>query len=60
MKTIINGLIVFAVALLAPQIAQAQGTIYMSNLGQTSAGTDAVGSNSWMAVYFITGTNADG
>jgi len=61
MKGIINGVIVFAVALLAPQILQAQGTMtYLSNVDQASAGSFAVGSDSWLAVQFITGTNASG
>ena len=46
--------------LLAPQIIQAQGTIYLSNLGQPSASSMAVGSDSWLAALFRTGTNADG
>jgi hypothetical protein len=46
--------------LLAPQIIQAQGTIYLSNLGQPSASSMAVGSDSWLAAGFETGTNAGG
>src|SRR5208282_1548934 len=57
MKKII---IMFVVTLLAPQITQAQGTIYLSNLGQPSTGSLAVGSNSWLAAGFQTGRNADG
>ena len=57
---VISGVIVLVVALLAPQIVQAQGTIYLSNLGQPSAGSLAVGSDSWQAAIFTTGTNADG
>jgi hypothetical protein len=53
-------IIVFAMALFAPQITQAQGTIYMSNLGLPSAGSVAVGSDSWLGVAFRTGTNASG
>jgi hypothetical protein len=61
MKTIINCIIGFAVALLAPQIVQAQGTMtYLSNLDQASAGSLAVGSNSWVALGFSAGTNASG
>ena len=61
MKTIINCIIGFAVALLAAQIVQAQGTMtYLSNLGQSSAGSLAVGNNSWLAEVFVTGTNASG
>jgi len=57
---VISGVIVLVVALLTPQIVQAQGTIYLSNLGQPSAGSLAVGSDSWQAAIFTTGTNADG
>jgi hypothetical protein len=61
MKGIINGVIVFAVALLAPQILQAQGTMtYLSNVDQASAGSLAVGSDSWVAAMFRTGTNPSG
>ena len=61
MKTIINCIIGFAVALLAPQIVQAQGTMtYLSNLDQASAGSLAVGSNSWSAMLFNSGTNLNG
>jgi PEP-CTERM motif len=61
MKIIINGFIAFVAALLAPQMVQAQGTLtYVSNLGQSSVGSEAVGSDSWMAAGFLTGTNAGG
>ena len=61
MKGIINGVIVFAVALLAPQILQAQGTMtYLSNVDQASAGSLSVGSDSWLVAAFQTGTNATG
>ena len=60
-QTIISSLIGFALALLAPQIVQAQGTMaYLSSLDSTSAGSLAVGSNSWWGVYWGTGTNASG
>jgi hypothetical protein len=60
-KTILNGVITFAVALLSSQITQAQGTMtYLSNVDQTSVGSLAVGSNSWLAAAFQTGTNASG
>jgi hypothetical protein len=42
----IKNLIVLAVALLVPQIITAQGITYLCNLGQTSTGSDAVGSDS--------------
>jgi hypothetical protein len=60
-KYIISGIVILAFALLAPQIAEAQGTItYLSNLGQTASGSSSVGSDSWFAADFITGTNAGG
>jgi hypothetical protein len=58
MKSIISMLVL---GLLAQQIAVAQGTTtYLSNLGQASAGSLAVGSDSWFAAPFGTGTNAAG
>jgi hypothetical protein len=57
---IIGGVVVVAVALLAPTIVQAQGTTYLSNLGQLSIGSHAVASDSWLAADFFTGNNADG
>jgi len=57
---IIGGIIVLAVVLSVPQILQAQGTTYLSNLGQPSTGSLAVGSDSWYAALFFTGTNASG
>ena len=58
MKTIVFFL---AAALSAPQISQAQGTMtYLSNLQQSSAGSLAVGSDSWVAADFRTGTNTGG
>src|SRR5665213_2368961 len=59
-KHIINGVIIFAVGLLAPQIIQAQGTVYLSNLGQGIGSEIGVGSNSWLGASFQTGTNAGG
>ena len=57
-----KSLIVFlALTLSAPQITQAQGTVtYLSNLDQPSAGSRAVGSDSWLAMTFRTGTNSAG
>ena len=57
---IIGGVIVLVFGFLTPQIAQAQGTIYLSNLGEPSTGSRAVGSNSWLAVPFVTGINDGG
>jgi hypothetical protein len=60
-KIILSGIVVFAASLLAPQIAQAQGTVvYLSNLGQPSTGSLAVGSDLWLAAGFVTGTNSGG
>jgi hypothetical protein len=59
-KTIISGIIVSVFGLLAPHIAQAQGTIYVSSLGLTSSGSASVGSDSWLATDIRTGTNAGG
>jgi hypothetical protein len=59
-KPVVNGVIVLAVALLSPQIIQAQGTTYMSNLGQFTDGSLAVGSDSWVGNEFVVGTNAGG
>ncbi len=55
-----NVIIMVSVILLTQQITQAQGTIYLSNLGQPSAGSLAVGSDSWVAAMFQTGANAGG
>jgi hypothetical protein len=52
--------VVLAVALLLAQGARGQGTMYISNLGQTPAGSGAVGNDSWLAQQFTTGTNSTG
>ena len=59
-KIIIYG--VFALAnILDSRIVQAQGTMtYLSNLDQASVGSLAVGSNSWWAAPFETGSNPSG
>jgi hypothetical protein len=59
-KTIISGIIASVFGLLAPQIIQAQGTTYLANLEQPSAGSFAAGSDSWLSVPFVPGTNAGG
>jgi len=47
--------------LMASQVIQAQGTMtYLSNLGQSSTGSLAAGSDSWLAAGFQTGTNNGG
>jgi hypothetical protein len=59
-RIIINGIMSSVFGLLAQQILQAQGTTYLSNLDQSSVGSLAVGSNSWLAGIFETGTNPGG
>ena len=60
-RRIISGIIASAFGLMAPEMIQAQGTMtYLSNLGQPSAGSLAVGSNSWVAAGIYTGTNPGG
>jgi len=54
-----SSILLLAVAVVAPQLIQAQGT-FLSNLGQSSAGSLAVASDSWFAAGFFTGTNAAG
>jgi hypothetical protein len=54
-------IILFIFGLLTRQVAPAQGSItYLSNLAQPSAGSLAVGSDSWQAAAFHTGSNIDG
>ncbi len=53
-------LIVSVIVFLTPQITQAQRITYLSNLGQTSTGSLAIGSDSWLAADIITGNNASG
>jgi len=61
MRTIIiSSLIASVFGLVAPQVLQAQGTTYLSNLDQSSVGNVAVGSNSWLAEAFQTGANPGG
>jgi hypothetical protein len=52
--------IVIAAGLLAAQTAHSQGTVYISTLNQPSAGSAAVGSDSWLAVAFYAGSNPGG
>lgn len=59
-KLIVKAILACATGLLAVQIAQAQGTTYLSNLGQASTGNYAIGSDSWLGIPFITGNNASG
>jgi hypothetical protein len=53
-------IIAFVTGLLTQQIAPAQGTVYLSNLGVGLGSDLGVGSNSWLSVLFTTGTNAGG
>ena len=59
-RVILLAILAFALAVLSPQLAQAQGTLYVSSLGLTSSGSSSVGSDSWLAADFWTGTNAGG
>jgi PEP-CTERM motif len=52
--------VILATELVASLCLQAQGTLYVSNLGQTPIGNTAIGSDSWVAQDFFTGTNSDG
>lgn len=61
MKKLIIGSVITLAISLASYTAQAQGTMaYFSNLGQISTGSLAVGSDSWLASLFVTGTNSGG
>lgn len=53
-------IVVPAAVLLAAQWTRAQGTIYASNLGPASDGSERVGGDVWMTQCFVTGTNAGG
>ncbi|MGB8369561.1 MAG: choice-of-anchor R domain-containing protein [Limisphaerales bacterium] len=52
--------IILTLVLLLPLMAQAQGTLYVSNLGQAPNGSVAVASDSWVAELFRTGTDSGG
>jgi hypothetical protein len=60
MKKTIFMAIVLATESFAPSFVQAQGTLYVSNLGQTPTGSAAIGSDSWIAQSIITGTDSSG
>jgi hypothetical protein len=51
---------VSAIGLLLPLVSPAQGTFYLSNLGISSTGSASIGSDSWLAESFQTGTNSNG
>jgi hypothetical protein len=57
---IISSRIALAVGLLAPLDSQAQGTTYISGLGAAPSGSLAIGSDSWAATEFSSGTNSGG
>jgi hypothetical protein len=60
-RIFLSGIIGLGVSPLFTQAAEAQGTTtFVSNLGDISSGGVAVGSNSWLAADFITGTNTSG
>ncbi len=60
-KTLICGMMIIGVAIVAPQNARPQGTVtYLSNLGQPSVGSGLVGSDSWVADEIRTGNNPGG
>jgi hypothetical protein len=59
-KLIISSILFFGVGLSAPPPVQAQGTLYLSNLEMPSTGAAPVGSDSWLGMDFLTGTNAGG
>jgi hypothetical protein len=59
-NAILSGVIVLAAGLLTPPTAQSQGTVYLSSLDQPSAGSGAVGSDSWLAAGIHTGGNPGG
>jgi hypothetical protein len=61
MKRIITSAVTVLAIILARHIVQAQGTMtYLSSLSQTPTGSVSVGSDSWLAADFITGTSANG
>jgi hypothetical protein len=59
-EKIIFPAMIAAMELLASQTMRAQGTLYVSNLDQTPTGSATLGSDSWIAQAFITGTNSGG
>jgi hypothetical protein len=59
MKTTVH-LFLIALIPVLPQAVPGQGTLYVSNLGKTSTGSGAVGSDAWIAQMFLTGTEPNG
>jgi hypothetical protein len=60
MKKPVFTIVILIAQFIAVLSAQAQGIVYASNLGQASTGSQSVGSDSWRAEGFITGTNSGG
>jgi hypothetical protein len=60
MKNPIIGSFVIVAALLTPQLVQAQGTLYFSNLGLSSSGSIAVGNDQWIGLFFGAGSASRG
>lgn len=60
MKKSIFVAIVLAAEVFAPSFVQAQGTLYVSNVGQTPTASAAIGSDAWIAQEFYTGTDSSG
>jgi len=60
MKKIMFIAIVLAAELFAPPFIQAQGTLEVSNLGQTPTGSASIGRDAWVAQRIITGTDSSG
>ena len=55
-NTVITFAVVLAMGFLSP-LVQAQGTLCVSNLGQTPTSSAAIGSNSWIAQQFVVSSN---
>ena len=59
-KKVILAMLALPLAVMAPQISQAQGTVYVSSLGLTSTGSSSIGSDSLLATDIYTGPSAGG
>jgi hypothetical protein len=59
-KFAVTVLVAFVMRLVNPGSAQAQGTVFISNLGQAAVGSVAVASNAWVAQSFQTGSFTGG
>jgi len=60
MKKLFFTTILFIVSWGRIPVVEAQGTLYVSNTGQTSAGSIPVGSNAWIGGMFFTGNAVGG